>query len=151
MYMLCVMNTCVHRHTTTSSCLTYMAVKAKQKDRDGSHGKDIHGEDTKAINQLNPSLLHQASLYPQIYSMGWQGRTLTYSSCVGSWDKSRQHKLSFAHLCSWFGASAALSGAGISPNPSLKKLLELRTKRKTQEKCMLPSHCGSQSNIQNIN
>lgn len=60
-----------------SSCLTHMAVKAKQKERDGSHGEDIHGEDTKAINQPNPSHLHQVSLYPQICSMGWEGEGKT--------------------------------------------------------------------------
>lgn len=53
-----------------------------------------------------------------------------YSSCVGSCDKSQQHKPSFPHLHLWFGISAALSVAGISTNPSLKKLLSLRNKQK---------------------
>lgn len=64
-----------HVYTDTqpmSSCLTPMAVKARQKERDGSHGEDTHGEDNEAMNQLNPSLLHQVSLCPQTYSMGWE-------------------------------------------------------------------------------
>lgn len=129
MYMLCVMNTGVYTNTQPmSSCLTHMAVRAEQKEGHGSHG-----EENTAINQLNPSLL---SLYAQIYPMGQEGegKTLIYSSCVGSCDKSRQHKLSFPHLCSWFGVSAALSGAGLSPNPSLKKLLALSNKQKDTRK-----------------
>lgn len=130
MYMLCVMNTCVHRYTTHELMSDSHGCQSRTK-REGW----FHGEENKAINQLNPSL-HQhksaelLSLHPQIYSMGWEGegKTLIYSSCVGSCDKSRQHKLSFPHLCSWFVVSAAVSGAGVSPNPSLKKLLALRNK-----------------------
>lgn len=72
MYMLHVMNMCVHRHTTNELISDSHGCQSKKKERDGSHGEDIHAEDTEAINQLNPSLLHHVSLYPQIYSMGWE-------------------------------------------------------------------------------
>lgn len=120
----------VNTDTTCELMSDAHGCQSKTKERDGSHEENIHGEDNEAINQLNPSLLHQVNLCPQIYSMGQEGegKTLIHSSCVGSCDKSRQYKLSFGHLCLWLGVSAALSGGEISPNPSLKKFLALRNK-----------------------
>lgn len=120
MYMLCVMNTCVHRHTTHELMSDSHGCQSKTKGegwvswrryswrRQRSH-ESAKPQPPAPGEPLSSDLLHG------------MGKTLIYSSCAGSCDKSRQYKLSFAHLCSWFGVSAALSGAEISPNPSLKK------------------------------
>lgn len=121
------MNICVHRHTTHELMSDSHGCQSKTKGEGW-----VSWRRQQSHKSAKPSLLHQVSLYSQIYSMGQEGegKTLIYSSCVGSFDKSRQHKLSFPQLSSWFGVSAALSGAGISPNPGLKKLLALRKKQK---------------------